>query len=118
MLWFAISIAQPALLHACPMHDVATAEAAGQPASHHGHGASEVDSSAPSESHRASCTCMGDCAAAAGLGLLTPRVALLEVSVIATQDAGLPDHDYVPVARALLLPFANGPPSLPPSQRV
>jgi len=119
MLWFAISVAKPALLHACPMHDVVTPAATPTaPASHHQHGATAVDASAPDDAGHASCTCVGECAAAASLGMLAPGVALLEASVVAMTDAGLPDHAYVPVARALLLPFANGPPSLPPSQRV
>jgi hypothetical protein len=112
-LWLAISIAEPALLHACPMHDGVTAEAGS--GGHHAHGAAD-DASAP-DAKRVACLCLGDCAAAAAVGLAPMRLALLDARILAMADAGLPDHAYVPVARTLLLPFANGPPSLPPSSR-
>jgi hypothetical protein len=106
-LWFAISVAEPALLHACPMHD---GTAAGRQADHHVHGEA-TDTTPPDGTERAPCLCLGDCAAASAMGLAASHVGVVEVAVVASADAGLPDHAYVPVARALLLPFANGPPS-------
>jgi hypothetical protein len=120
-LWLAISIAEPAVLHLCPMHD-GVAAAAGTQGDHTGHGAhaaadAAADANAPSD-EESSCLCIGDCPAAAGVSLLPAGVAITDVVLTIGTDSGLPDFEYLPVSRALLLPFANGPPSLPPSIRV
>jgi hypothetical protein len=124
-VWVAISIAAPDLVHECAMHPSTSSGQAGpvapiQPAAHGGHGGSHAAShDAGTPEHAGSvCSCLGDCAAAAGVSLVAAPVALLEAPVVAVIDPGLPAHAYVPVARALRLPFANGPPSLPPSARV
>jgi len=116
-LWLAISIAAPGLVHDCPMHGSA---APLQLAAHGGHATSHAapdDADAPDHAAQP-CSCLGDCSAAGAVSLAAPPVALLDAPVVAVLDPGIPDHAYVPVARALLLPFANGPPSLPPSARV
>jgi hypothetical protein len=119
-LWLAISIAEPTVLHLCPMHDGAAAVAA--PSDHAGHASHAAadaaeDANAPSDEESA-CLCIGDCPAATGTGLLPERVTIIDIVVRVGSDSGLPAFEYVPVSRALLLPFANGPPSLPPSTRV
>jgi hypothetical protein len=113
-LWLAISIAAPGLVHECPAHGglVAASAAGGHSAGHSTHDGGSRDHGAPT------CSCLGDCASANTVSLVSAPVALLDAPVVAMIDPGLPDHSYVPVARALLLPFANGPPSLPPSARV
>jgi hypothetical protein len=116
-VWLAISIAAPGLVHECPMHgSVAPVQLAAH-GSHAGSHAASHDAAAP-EHAAAACSCLGDCAAAGGVSLAAAPMALLDAPVVAVVDPGLPDHAYVPVAHALLLPFANGPPSLPPSVRV
>jgi hypothetical protein len=42
--------------------------------------------------------------------VLSARVALADSETIASQDAGLPDYAYVPVAAQHVLPLANAPP--------
>lgn len=112
-LWLAISIARPGIVHDCPMHGGATA---GHAAHQAGHSAASHASHGSTDGQAASvCSCLGDCAAAGAVSLAPMRLALGEGRIVETQDPGLPAHAYVPVARALLLPFANGPPALPPS---
>lgn len=113
-LWLAISIAAPGLVHECAAHGglVSTSADAGHAAGHGTHDGGSGDHGAPA------CSCLGDCASANAVSLAAAPVALLDAPVVEATDPGLPDHAYVPVARALLLPFANGPPSLPPSARV
>ena len=120
-LWLAISIAEPGLLHACPMHGAAaTATPVDAPAQgRHVHGAADADGTHPHAPRDGAplCVCIGDCAAPTTAGVAAARVTLATVAVVDAADPGLPDHASVHVARALLLPFANGPPTLPPSPR-
>ena len=116
--WLAIVMAEPAALHTCPTHGgshaaamhgagAASAMAMGDAMSAH-HGAGTPGRPA----HRHQCTCLGQCNAPVGVAAPAALVALLPaVETSATRDSGLPDHEYVPVAAAHVLPFANGPPT-------
>lgn len=118
--WFVGVMVDSALMHSCPMHGIpgiqaeaAHHDSAPQPAldeahAHDGHGAAATSGDeAPTES---CCTCVGDC----GVPPLawTPLAGVVPVpDVAATADRGLPVHEYVAVAAAHVLPFANGPPT-------
>lgn len=126
-VWFAIVMAEPAALHSCPMHGgPAVAAASG---GHHAAPAPEAAASihaaarhgmahhgAPVPADRGAghqCTCLGRCAAGVGAAAPAARVVLAQaVETAAARDSGLPDHEYVPVAAAHVLPFANGPPTV------
>ena len=114
--WLAIVMAEPAALHTCPTHGgshaaampgAASAMAMGEAMSaHHRAGTPER----PARGHQ--CTCLGQCNAPVGVAAPAALVALLPaVETSATRDFGLPDYEYVPVAAAHVLPFANGPPT-------
>jgi len=87
-------------------------------ASHDGHAAHDLhsahaDTAAEREQpsgDRSCCTCPGECAAASPAAFATTPTTLAVVTA-ATIDSGLPDYEYVPVAAAHVLPFANGPPT-------
>ena len=120
--WFAVFTAEPVSLHTCPVHD-----GPGGGAAHTGHGvagagsmqmsgpmahhaASTRHESAPKQAQGSVCQCPGNCCNAAPIALRALPV--LDVPpVIELADSGLPDYEYVAVSRALLLPFANGPPA-------
>lgn len=112
-LWFAISVAEPQWLHACPMHTAAVAAGA-RSAGHSGHepGAA-AGHDAPAHDHDAAhCLCIGHCAPGGVLTLATvPEVPVATVVVIEARGA-LPRADYVPVVRERTLPFATAPPAL------
>ncbi|MFL5575508.1 MAG: hypothetical protein ACJ79S_06020 [Gemmatimonadaceae bacterium] len=127
-IWFAIMMAEPAALHSCPMHGGLAVTAAAAGGHHHG-GSVPAALAAPSEhaaqpqhgapapvDHGAGghqCTCLGQCAMGVGAAAPAAVVALAPVvETHATRDAGLPDFEYVPVAAAHVLPFANGPPTV------
>lgn len=106
-LWFAVALVEPALLHACPVHDTAASPTQAAAHAHAGHEA--APSSQPSAGEH--CLCLGDCAHATALGLPSV-VTRLDARVSAQErDPGLPDYAYVPVAAAHVIPFANGPPT-------
>jgi hypothetical protein len=110
-LWFVAVTAGPELSHACPTHGHAALASALQSghANHAGMGtASTTGDSQPS--HGSQCTCLGHCCSAPPVGLVAAAIALADVVTTATQDAGLPDYAYVPVAAQHVLPLANGPP--------
>jgi hypothetical protein len=106
-LWFAIAMVEPAVLHACPVHDVASVPAGANGHSHVGHDAAPAHPT--SSSH---CLCLGDCATIAGVALPSPVTRLMAANVVEARNTGLPDHAYVPVAVAHAIPFANGPPTV------
>ena len=114
--WLAIVMAEPALLHACPMHGGAHAAMQGGRASAMpmAHGAAAHSSDAPAQpAHGHQCTCLGQCCAPVGVAAPAAVVALRPaLERAATADSGLPDFEYVPVAAAHVLPFPNGPPTL------
>lgn len=106
-LWFALAMGEPVSLHACPMHDGVAAAAAQHGGSH---AAMHHQPAEHGKSARHSCTCIGQCCASSiAHPAQAPTVA---ARLVAARDPGLPDHRYTPVARALLLPWANGPPAV------
>ena len=125
-VWLAIVMAEPAALHACPMHGgvmhgvagAGTRSAAGAAgasdaaAAHAAMGHDAASHERPAHGTGYQCTCLGRCTAPVGAAAPAAAVALLPtVETSATRDAGLPDFEYVPVAAAHVLPFANGPPT-------
>jgi hypothetical protein len=111
--WLAIVMAEPAVLHACPMHGGAHAAAQGGEGSAMAmHGVAGHSSDAPPPARGHQCTCLGQCCAPVGVAAPAALVALgPALERAAARDAGLPDFEYVPVAAAHVLPFPNGPPS-------
>ena len=101
--WLAIAMAEPAVLHACPVHDTESF-----PAKAHGHAGGEAPSQPAAGSH---CLCR-DCTSVAGVGLPSAVTTLTAERAVEARDTGLPDHAYVPVAVAHAIPFANGPPAV------
>lgn len=128
-VWFAFLVAEPlTVMHQCPMHDgVMAMQNVGDvgPMHHvdmHGsahHGSATHEHSVPGSHDPAhhtghQCTCIGDCAGVATVGLPVQRAAfILAIETAATRDTGLPDYAYIPVAIQHLLPFQNGPPGVP-----
>jgi hypothetical protein len=102
-LWFGVMIAEPARLHACPMHDLAAANpAAHQMAHHHG---------VPHDQHSGqhSCTCIGTCATAAAPS--APAVASFATSIVDAADEGIAACARAIIEPDFAIPFANGPPA-------
>ena len=118
--WLAIVMAEPAVLHACPMHGGAHAAASAAVQGGAGsamtmaHDAASHASDAPAHpAHGHQCTCLGQCCTPVGVAAPATVVALVTApDSAAARDAGLPDFEYVPVAAAHVLPFPNGPPTL------
>jgi hypothetical protein len=104
LVWFAIVLAEPAALHACPMHDVpAQTSAAGHSHSHQG--------PAPQDQHRG-CTCIGHCSAGTSVaGVPAPSVWIAVTPVSRFRAAFAPATSSAGTAPAFLLPYANGPPA-------
>lgn len=116
-VWLALSLSEPAFLHACPVHGVgpgahsAHSGALAHSADHH----NSVDSTAPAKQDRGgthNCTCIGSCCCAPPIALAGMRVGLALSESVTLRDTGLPAHAYVPVARQHVLPFQNGPPAV------
>jgi hypothetical protein len=105
--WFAIAMVEPAVLHACPVHDAGSVPAQSDGHAHVGH--DTAPSHPTSGSH---CLCLGDCTNIASVGLPSPVIRVLATPVVEWRDTGLPHHAYVPVAVAHAIPFANGPPAV------
>ena len=104
-LWFALILIEPAVLHACPVHNPVAVPTSGATA-HHGHEAAP----APEHNSGAHCLCLGDCATFTGVALPASITTLVVPTTTSDGDTGLPDYAYVPVAAAHVIPFANGPP--------
>jgi hypothetical protein len=105
--WFALLLVEPAMLHACPVHNAAAAPASGGAHSHDGHAAPTPVPPQAGEH----CMCLGDCTQIAGAGLPSAVTRLVVTAIVHARDTGLPDYAYVPVAVAHAIPFANGPPT-------
>jgi hypothetical protein len=111
-LWFTVYTVEPVALHACDVHDAPRGAAAATMQSadmHAGHSVATTDDGEPS-GKTSCCTCPGDCATTS-LTVLPTTATVVSVVTTATTDSGLPDYEYVPVAAAHVLPFANGPPT-------
>ena len=102
--WLALALVEPAVLHACPVHDTGSV-----PAETHGHVGHEAPPSQPAAGSH--CLCLGDCTSVAGVSLPSAVTTLTAETIVEARDTGLPDHAYVPVAVAHAIPFANGPPT-------
>jgi len=116
-LWLVVFTAQPAALHACPVHDGPAAGHSG--GSHGGAGHSSHASAVGHAQHEQAqtpdhagsqfCQCPGSCCTVSAVQLPSIEPSVI-AAVVATRDPGLPEYAYVAVSRALLLPYANGPP--------
>jgi hypothetical protein len=116
LLWFAAVVAEPAALHACPVHDPLTLAAAEPHAASGGdHGAAHADPTHQAPGHGDAphqCLCIGDCAASAPPAVLAAGSTVLAVVVLIDGRVALPQIDS-PRGRApaFLLPYPNGPPA-------
>lgn len=118
-LWLAVYTAEPAALHACPVHSGdahATMAHAGAMHGAMGRGAMTTHDAAPASGHRHApdrhCTCPDHCCAAGACGLPSARVGL-DVATVRVEAARRTELALRVADRApRLLPFANGPPSL------
>lgn len=118
--WLAFAMAEPPLLHACPMHGGASVHGGVQKAdhamrsdaaSHHSSQRSNASRPEPRDSESHDCTCLGQCCSAPPIGLPSARVALAGLTSSTLRDTGLPQYEYVLVAAEHTLPFQNGPPA-------
>ena len=118
-LWFAFLVAEPfAVMHECPMQSGVLAMAQmsmpGMDMATGARASQQAASRPPIPSHDAShhpCTCVGDCAGAAAVGLPSEVAALaFAVQTAATRDSWTPGDRYVPAWTQHVLPFENGPP--------
>ena len=106
--WFLLVMIEPEAIHTCPVHAAAST-------GHAGHGSSHADGTqmptAPAGAH---CSCPGDCAASA-LSNPIPSAPVWHVALIETpQRTAMTPTPLRPVQRVeFLIPFANGPPSVP-----
>jgi hypothetical protein len=108
--WFAISLAEPAALHSCPMHgtDAANVHAHGAVAHH---SSASRHSSSDSDHAARHCTCLGSCCASSA------NAAVPGTSVSVETVAAYSTEPHTPALRAraitappFFLPYANGPP--------
>lgn len=105
--WFTAYGVGPEVLHVCEMHSPMSAKAATQVTAHGDHH-DPAQLGQPGDTGEC-CTCPGACALVAP-ATLPQGTQTLVVATIALPDTGLPSYEYVPVAAAHTLPFANGPP--------
>ncbi len=114
-VWFAVKVAEPVTLHACPVHDGITASA--NPSGAHGdthatmqeHGA-PAHSENPGASHQ--CQCLSDCAASIAAATVPARVSIDFAAIARAPRMAPATAVTLPAARArFTLPFANGPPA-------
>ena len=118
-LWLAVYTAEPAALHACPVHSGAAHGATAHAGAMHGaidHGGTGAHDRAPASGDRHAparhCTCPDHCCAAGACGLPSARVAL-DVATVRVETARRTELALRVADRApRLLPFANGPPRL------
>jgi hypothetical protein len=119
-LWFAVFQTEPAVVHACAMHDGGSGHgahgsvAAAASDAHAGHALTDASSeTAPSpDESTATCTCPSGCTATAAVAV--PEADETSVTDIVANDSAdaLPSAVVVhPASVDHDLPFANGPPS-------
>ena len=115
-LWLAVYTAEPAALHACPVHSAG--HGAMGHAGMHGdmdRGATGAHDAAPASGDRRApsrhCTCPDHCCAAGACGLPSARVAIGVATVRAEAERRTELALRVADRAPRLLPFANGPPS-------
>ena len=103
-LWFGVLTAEPASLHACPMHDPVAAAATSGASQGHAHHAG-TDRESPGSHH---CTCIGTCATAAAPA--SPVAGPIPVALAMSKDPGIAAYTRFASAIEFAIPFANGPP--------
>ena len=122
LLWFGLVSAEPALLHACPVHSGVSASHDDPGTGHGAHGAAVAHAAHSAHASQAStgqqdapekhrCACIGDCSSgtsATGLpevfaGFATGTEWIAPASIV-------PDDSATVTAPAFLRPYANGPP--------
>ena len=110
-VWFALSLAGPAVLHSCPVHaGLAIGAASGHSGAAHSH-ATHGEQGGKQDAHH-SCTCLGDCSAGGGVASLPARSIELVAAVSRPGSVALPPAARTRVTAAPhVLPFANGPPN-------
>lgn len=100
--WLAVFTAEPAAMHACPVHDI------GQPMSHASHHMPQQSG----HNHSHSCTCPGACCPGARAQVATTPV-VVSVRIVSLLE---PELVVAGLARSrdvqLALPPAIGPPSI------
>ena len=119
-VWFAITLAEPAALHVCPMHNAsahgtqtATQVDATHDAALHAMHAHTSPTSAPGGSHSGiHCTCLGSCTASSAGAVLPSAVASLgDAATFVVARVPTAPTARVVEAPEFFLPFANGPPA-------
>ena len=105
-VWLAVSLAEPAILHACPVHGGIGAEASHAAMPHAMHHPVRHEDQA-----RHLCSCIGACCSAAPIGLATAPISVASSAIVVTTDALLPEYSPSGASAEHVLPFANGPPA-------
>jgi hypothetical protein len=109
-LWFAISLAEPAALHACPMHGAGSANAHAHSAMSH-HAAATEHSLPDSQNAGKHCTCLGSCcASSANAAVPATAVSVEPVATYETERQTPTEIARAITASPFFLPYANGPP--------
>lgn len=110
--WFAVVLAEPAALHACPQHGAAHGRDTGahDGAAHH-HGADSAAPSSAPTSHHQGCTCIGFCCAPA-VTVIPPGVtiAILETTTHRPETVRPALAGYHPSEPEYARPPSQGPP--------
>ena len=111
-LWLAFAIADPGVLHSCPMHGGVPAAATATQSHEAGHAHHQAPAPHAPEHHHGACTCIGACTAATAIFAPTAVTTIALGSIVDTHVA-TPAFDSRVSARdsQYRLPFSNGPPS-------
>jgi len=125
VLWFALSLGESGLVHACPMHDGAAARGTGSHGAHApAHDAVHADHQGTetggqheaqavhdrSDDGKAACTCLGTCGIPGVAAILADSPCVPD-AIVATAAAMATSGAEIAHARdAHFHPFANGPP--------
>jgi hypothetical protein len=109
-LWLAFAIADPGVLHSCPMHGgMPAATSLSHAAGHAHHHAPQAP-----EHHHGACTCIGACTAATAIFAPTAATTIALGTIVDTHVATPAFESRVSARDAQYrLPFSNGPPSSP-----
>ena len=111
-LWLAFAIADPGVLHSCPMHGGGPAAALASQS--HGSGHAHHHAPRAPEHHQGACTCIGACTAATASFAPTAVTTIALGSIVDTHVATPAFASRVSARDSQYrLPFSNGPPSAP-----
>jgi len=112
--WLVGLVVEPAVLHACPLHDYAPGTAPAAPGVHtsvdgaHGH----ARSPSPQHPDHRSCTCLGDCCGASVLAEVRSTTVMVVIDVVATPPQRTAnDAAYRPTTPEYARPPSIGPPA-------